>query len=224
MNQLNIHKSWLNGILPPLPESVKSILSDSTKPFYPKPEHVFRSFEEPFNKTSLVIIGQDPYINLCEGLNDTQVPQAVGLAFSIPKTCKKLPPSLKIIFKVAKINPLKRENRGDISNWTKQGVLLLNAALTVEPGKSNSHASAWSKWSDNLIKNMSTRSKKPLVFLLWGEFAKKKVKFLDKTKHRIITTSHPSHLSAYRGFLASNCFEKANEVLKAIGQEPILWS
>jgi uracil-DNA glycosylase len=173
-----------------------------------------------FSKTSLenlkvVILGQDPY----HGKG-----QAQGLAFSTPKEIKN-PPSMQNILKEI-YEEFKKPSLcvdGDLTPWAKQGVLLINAILTVEEGKAKSHHNlGWEIFTDNIIKYISENCE-GIIFLLWGSPAIAKSKLIDKSKHYILTAPHPSPLSAYRGFFGCNHFIKANEILKNIGKEPINW-
>ncbi|QDF30349.1 uracil-DNA glycosylase [Halarcobacter anaerophilus] len=173
-----------------------------------------------FSKTSLenlkvVILGQDPY----HGRG-----QAQGLAFSTPKEIKN-PPSMQNILKEI-YEEFKKPSLcvdGDLTPWAKQGVLLINAILTVEEGKAKSHHNlGWEIFTDNIIKYISENCE-GIIFLLWGSPAIAKSKLIDKSKHYILTAPHPSPLSAYRGFFGCNHFIKANEILKNIGKEPINW-
>lgn len=183
---------------------------------YPAAEDIFRAFNllEP-EQVKVIIIGQDPY----HGPD-----QADGLAFSVSKT-PKLPPSLKNIFKaIAQTtgSPSQCMN-GDLSPWSKQGVLLLNATLTVEKGKANSHQSyGWQGFTDYVIEKMGTSST-PKVFLLWGSFAHKKKGLIQNPEHKIFMTPHPSPLSAYRGFFEHPQFLETNQFLQEQGQKPIIW-
>ena len=181
-----------------------SELGDNT-PIYPPKDLVFNAFRltSPDN-LKVVILGQDPYIN--EG-------EAMGLAFSVPEG-KKIPPSLRNIFK--KLD--KKPPSCDLSHWAEQGVLLLNTALTVRAHSSNSHSSQWRKITNNIIKYLSDRFEN-LVFILWGGNAFSKVEFIDKDKHRVLVSSHPSPLGC-RKLMKGNCsfndcdhFNQCNSIL-----------
>jgi uracil-DNA glycosylase len=192
---------------------------------FPKKENIFKTlFYFPPEDIKLVIIGQDPYIGY-EIINNIKVPQACGLSFSVPKSHKKIPPSLKNIFKEIKNNYPNYEipNHGSLKKWVKkEKILLLNAALTVIEGKSNSHAKLWKNFTDNLIKFISDKNEKT-IFLLMGNFASNKKYLIDEEKHKIFITVHPSPLSATRGFFGCNVFIKINDCLVENGQEPIKW-
>lgn len=187
-----------------------------TKKIYPDKEDVFKAFRlTSFEDIKVVIIGQDPYYN--EG-------QADGLAFSVKKGVKT-PPSLKNIFKELVDNTgISYPTSGDLSNWAKQGVLLLNSTLTVEDKKPNSHVNyPWSIFTDSIIKYISDY-KSNVVFILWGNFAIKKSQLIDSNKHLILQSSHPSPLSARHSFLGSKVFSKCNLYLEKCGVEKIDWS
>ena len=167
-----------------------------------------------FSDTKAVIIGQDPY----HGEN-----QAHGLAFSVQKSVP-IPPSLLNMYK-----ELQQElgcyipNNGFLEKWAKQGVLLLNAALTVRDGMANSHrGKGWEIFTDCVIEKLNTRTE-PVIFLLWGNNAKEKARLITNPHHHILTTVHPSPLSASRGFFGCGHFAKTNELLMEMGREPIDW-
>ncbi|KAK3600791.1 hypothetical protein CHS0354_020468 [Potamilus streckersoni] len=150
----------------------------------------------------------------------------MGLSFSVPKGIN-IPPSLKNIYKELDRDPeisgFKEPDHGCLEKWSKDGVLLLNATLTVEAHKPNSHASfGWQKFTDHVIKTVSDCGSSS-VFVLWGGFAHKKEKLIDKSKHKVIKTAHPSPLS-FNKFKGCGCFSECNKYLKEIGQTPIDWS
>jgi uracil-DNA glycosylase len=182
-------------------------------PVYPAPKNIFRAFDLcPFDKVKVVILGQDPY----HGPG-----QAQGLCFSVP-TGFPLPPSLQNIFKelAEDLGGSPRQN-GDLSDWAEQGVLLLNATLTVRAGQAGSHqGKGWEAFTDAVIQKLS-QEREGLVFLLWGAYAIKKSALIDGKKHLILTAPHPSPLSAYRGFLGCKHFSKVNAYLK---NEAVVWS
>lgn len=168
---------------------------------YPEDENVLRAFElTRFEDVQVVILAQDPYFN---------PGQADGLAFSVPDG-QKIPPSLMNIFKeLGEDSP----ESGDLSLWAEDGVLLLNTVLTVERGKPNSHKKlGWQKFTDKIIKSLSDE-REGLVFLLWGAEAQKKEKLIDTDRHHVLKTSHPSPLSARKGFLGCGHFEEAERLL-----------
>lgn len=187
----------------------------SSNECYPPQNQIFRAFDLcALNKIKVVVLGQDPY----HGNN-----QANGLAFSVGNDLK-LPPSLKNIFKELKDDmsiPIPKE--GNLESWAKQGVLLLNATLTVRAHEAGSHQKmGWEKFTDRAIQLIS-ESTKNVVFLLWGGYAQKKIKLIDESKHLIIKSPHPSPLSSYRGFFGSKPFSKINSYLEEKGKEKINW-
>lgn len=192
---------------------------------FPNPKYVFRTlFYFRPEETKLVLLGQDPYIN-SEIDNDKTIPQACGMSFSVPKVHKKIPPSLKNIFQEIKNSypESKIPNNGYLKRWVKkEKILLLNSALTVFEGKSNSHQKIWSQFTDNLIKYISNNNPKT-VFLLMGNFAIGKSKLIDSKKHKIFTTVHPSPLSAYNGFFGCGVFKNINDYLETQNLDPIIW-
>lgn len=183
---------------------------------FPKAENIFKAFEfSPFGETRVVIIGQDPY----HGYG-----QAHGLCFSVqPKT--KIPPSLINIFKELNADLGKPiPETGNLEHWAKQGVLMLNATLTVRSGQAGSHkGKGWEKFTDAVIETLS-REKEGVVFLLWGGPAKKKGAKVDSSKHLVLTSGHPSPLAAIRGhWFGNRHFSRTNEYLEKTGQQPINW-
>ncbi|ABL02423.1 Uracil-DNA glycosylase [Candidatus Ruthia magnifica str. Cm (Calyptogena magnifica)] len=186
------------------------------KVILPYSKNWFKAFElTAFYKVKIIILGQDPY----HGLE-----QAHGLSFSVVQGVKK-PPSLDNIFKelYSDLN-IEPNQSSDLTHWATQGVLLLNSVLTVEAHKAASHANqGWEVFTDSIIKTLS-EERQHLVFILWGAYAQKKAIFIDKDKHLILTTTHPSPLSAYRGFLGCRHFSKANDYLKMHNQQVISWS
>lgn len=189
---------------------------------YPQREMVFNAMRiTSFAALKVVILGQDPYINEHPSLG----PEAHGLCFSVLNGIPA-PPSLQNIFKEIDESlhgGTRREVSTDLTRWAKQGVLLLNASLTVSAGRSNSHASlGWQKVTDAIIGAVSEK-KENVVFMLWGAFAQKKAELIDFRKHLVLKTSHPSPLSAHRGFLGSGVFVRCNLYLQKNGITPIDW-
>ena len=186
------------------------------KECFPKPENIFKAFElSPFEDTKVVIIGQDPY----HGFG-----QAHGLCFSVqPET--KIPPSLINIFREIE-NDLGKSlpTHGNLEHWAQQGVLMLNATLTVRRGEAGSHhGKGWEKFTDAVIQKLSEEQEN-LVFLLWGGPAQKKGRKIDSSKHLVLKSGHPSPLAANRGYWFGNRhFSKANDFLSSVGKEPIDW-
>ena len=186
-----------------------------TKSIFPPAGKIFAAFDAcPADNVKVVILGQDPYHG--EG-------QAHGLAFSVKKGIA-IPPSLVNIYKELNTSlGCYIPNNGYLEKWARQGVLLLNASLTVRKDMANSHSDiGWQIFTDNIIKLLNKREE-PVIFLLWGSFASKKSLFIDKKNHYVLTTTHPSPLSAHRGFLGCNHFKTANEILVKNNKEPIDW-
>lgn len=184
---------------------------------YPHKENVFNAFKyTPFCNIKVVIIGQDPYPN--EG-------QANGLAFSVHHNCTILPPSLKNIYKEINNNGnyLKPLDNGCLIHWAKQGVLLLNTILTVEKKKPMSHSNCGWKIFTNKVIHCINKFKKNIVFLLWGSAAQKTKYLINQKKQFVLSSSHPSPLSAYRGFFGCNHFYKTNQILLKINKTTIQW-
>lgn len=167
-----------------------------------------------FENTRVVILGQDPY---------HEIGQAHGLAFSVQRGVK-IPPSLVNIYKELNSDlGIKIPSHGKLSAWAKEGVLLLNATLTVREGMANSHKDiGWAIFTDNIIKILS-KSNKPIVFILWGGNARSKKKYITSENHLVIESAHPSPLSAYNGFFGSKPFSRANKFLVSKGCLPINW-
>ena len=223
----------MTAINPQIEESWKAILSDEFKKDYflrlkqflldekkrntihPNGEDIFNAFNyTPFTKVKVVILGQDPY----HGNG-----QAHGLSFSVPDGVKQ-PPSLKNIFKeLAEDLQIPIAQTGNLTSWAKQGILLLNATLTVRSKEAGSHQKkGWERFTDAVIEKISTE-RKGIVFLLWGKFAQNKAKLIDKQKHHILTSPHPSPFSAYSGFFGCKHFSKTNIILKEKGLSKIDW-
>lgn len=185
------------------------------KIIFPHSDHRFRAFDlTKLADIKVVILGQDPY----HGDN-----QAHGLCFSVHETMA-IPPSLRNIFKEIKTEfPAHRFTHGNLENWAKQGVFLLNSVLSVEKAKAGSHANqGWEIFTNNTIRFISDNQKN-IVFLLWGAYAQKKSALINADRHLILTAPHPSPLSAYRGFFGCGHFAKANNYLKKCGKTPINW-
>ena len=185
------------------------------KIIYPPGSLIFNAFDKtPFTKLKVLLLGQDPY----HGPG-----QAMGLSFSVPKGVRP-PPSLINIFKELHDDvgvPI--ANTGDLTPWALQGVMLLNAALTVRAGDPNSHSKiGWHQFTDAVIKKASTE-KEGLVFLLWGSFAHQKRELIDQTKHLVLKAAHPSPYSADKGFFGCRHFSKTNEYLVQQKQDPVDW-
>lgn len=187
----------------------------SGKTIYPAKKDIFKAITLcPLDQVKVVIVGQDPY----HGPG-----QAMGLSFSVPNGVR-LPPSLQNIYKeIANEFNCSIPKSGDLTHWAKQGVLLLNATLTVEHAQANSHAQwGWQQFTDKII-HLLNDAEQPIVFLLWGSFAAKKCAFINNPKHLILKAPHPSPLSAHRGFFGCGHFKKANEFLENHQRDPIIW-
>lgn len=224
MEQLNpkIEKSWLEVLKhefeAPYFIALKQFLLDERKKHqvYPRGSQIFAAFDHtPFSEVKVVILGQDPY----HGFG-----QAHGLCFSVPDGIS-FPPSLQNIFKEIK-NDLGIEIpvNGNLEKWARQGVLLLNATLTVRAGCAGSHqGKGWEKFTDQVIRVIS-QHKENVVFMLWGNYAIAKKSIIDSNKQQLLTAPHPSPLSASRGFIGCRHFSKANSLLKKNGFALIDWS
>ncbi len=184
------------------------------KMIYPAGPDIFRAFAlTPVPQVRVVILGQDPY----HGPG-----QAHGLAFSVPEGVA-LPPSLQNIFAELRNDVGAAPRSGDLSAWARQGVLLLNATLTVEAHQAASHQQrGWERFTDVVIQRIAAQ-RAPLVFVLWGSSAQRKAALIDATAHTVLRAPHPSPLSAHRGFFGSRPFSQINAALQANGQPPINW-
>ena len=187
----------------------------ATVPVFPPPKLIFNAFGLcPFDEVKVVILGQDPY----HGIG-----QAHGLCFSVPDGVS-VPPSLKNIYKELKSDlNIPISDSGNLERWARQGVLLLNATLTVEANKPGSHQGlGWEQFTDAAIEKISNE-KDHVVFLLWGKYAQMKGEKIDTQKHLVLTAPHPSPFSAYTGFFGCKHFSKTNEYLKSHGEKQIEW-
>ena len=219
---VQIEESWKQVLADefqqPYFHAVKSFLvaeKNAGRVIYPPGPLIFNAFNKtPFGKVKVVILGQDPYINPGE---------AMGLCFSVPKGVRT-PPSLVNIYKeINRDLGLPIPAHGDLTHWTEQGVLLLNATLTVQAGASNSHKDiGWQKFTDAVIRRIS-EGREGVVFLLWGTFAKGKKVLIDEMKHHVLEAAHPSPLAG-NAFHGCGHFSRTNEILKKQGQAPIDWA
>jgi len=220
--KIDLEPGWLAQLEPefqqPYMQNLKEFLRSEKqqgKVIYPDSKNIFNAFNSaPLDQVKVVILGQDPY----HGPG-----QAHGLCFSVQPQVPP-PPSLKNIFK-----ELQRDlgcpipNHGYLQSWAEQGVLLLNATLTVEQGQAGSHQKrGWENFTDRAIETVN-RECEGVVFMLWGSYAQKKAQFVDREKHCVLTSSHPSPLAAHRGFLGCGHFSQANEYLSSRGEQPIDW-
>lgn len=189
------------------------------KVIFPPSPLIFSAFNHtPFEQVRVVIIGQDPYHGLDKG-----IPQAHGLSFSVPAGVAQ-PPSLQNIFKeISSDLGVKMSRNGDLTPWAEQGVLLLNATLTVEQSNAGSHqGKGWEAFTDAAIVALNTH-RESLVFVLWGSYAQKKGAFINENKHLVLKSVHPSPLSAHRGFFGNRQFSQINQYLIQQNQTPIHW-
>jgi len=200
-------------------KNLKSFLQEEKKKgyqIYPKGTDIFNALNmTPFNQVKVVILGQDPY----HGTG-----QAHGLSFSVQKGVA-IPPSLKNIYKELEgdIEGFKMPNHGNLTHWAEQGVLLLNATLTVRASEAGSHQNrGWEIFTDEIIKALSQK-RDHIVFLLWGKYAQQKASLIDQKKHYVLTAAHPSPFSAYNGFFGSKHFSKTNQLLVQNNEKPIDW-
>lgn len=221
-SEIKLEHSWKQQLIEefskPYMQSLKDFLrqeKQAKKTIYPKGNEIFNAFNfTPYDQVKVVILGQDPY----HGPN-----QAHGLCFSV-KPGIAIPPSLLNIYKELKsdlgVQPVKH---GYLEPWAKQGVLLLNSVLTVENGRAASHqGKGWEKFTDQVIAKLNAREK-PVIFVLWGNYAQRKGEFIDQNRHHVLRSPHPSPLSASRGFLGNKHFSTINTILISEGLEPINW-
>ena len=218
---VRIDESWRQVLQPEFDKPYFELLTDFVRHAYrttqcfPPAGQIFRAFDLcPFDKVRVVIIGQDPYHD---------VNQAHGLCFSVQDGVK-IPPSLDNIYK-----ELNRDlgkpipTTGNLTHWAEQGVLLLNATLTVEAHRAGSHqGKGWEELTDAAIQALKNQ-RSNIVFMLWGSYAQRKGQFIDRRRHLVLTAVHPSPLSAYRGFIGCGHFSQANAYLQQNGQTPIAW-
>ncbi len=224
MSDINpvIDESWKKVLIeefqkPYFKEIKKTLIEEKEKyRIYPPGNLIFNAFNQtPIEKVSVVILGQDPY----HGPG-----QAHGLCFSVPQGIAQ-PPSLVNIFKEIRDDlgiPIPKT--GNLEKWAQQGVLLLNAMLSVRANSAGSHQKiGWETFTNQVIQTISDK-RDGIIFLLWGRFAQEKAKLIDPNRHTILTAAHPSPLSAYNGFFGCKHFSKTNEILKKMGKKPIDWA
>lgn len=222
-NQVQLESSWMEQIgdefEKPYMKALKQFLVEEKqqgKVIYPEGKNIFNALDTtPFDKVKVVILGQDPY----HGPG-----QAHGLCFSVLPGVR-FPPSLQNIFKeIQQEMQLPMAQHGCLQSWAEQGVLLLNATLTVEQAKAGSHqGKGWEQFTDAIVHKLNEK-REGIVFLLWGSYAQKKGAFIDQQRHAILKSPHPSPLSAHRGFLGNGHFVKTNELLRGRGEKEIDWS
>lgn len=222
MPHVKIHPSWEEVLkdefekpyFAELVNFVKKEYANAT--VYPEGKNIFRAFELcPFESVKVVILGQDPY----HGKR-----QANGLCFSVNSDVA-LPPSLQNIYKEIEDNlNVKMLQKGNLDNWAAQGILLLNATLTVRANQAGSHQhKGWEPFTDAVIKVIADKCEH-VVFILWGRYAQEKGNVIDRSKHFVLSAAHPSPFSAYNGFFGCKHFSKTNEYLAKIGEKPIDWA
>lgn len=222
MADVKIHESW-KAILAdefdqPYFDNIKNALVEDREndiTVYPPRSLIFNAFNTtPFDEVKVVIIGQDPYHGPA---------QAMGLSFSVPRE-QKVPASLRNVYKELKTDVgAEPAKHGDLTKWAKQGVFLLNAILTVRHKSPGSHKSiGWAQFTDAVIKRISSE-KEGVIFLLWGNYAKKKKEIINELKHHVLESAHPSPLAG-NAFLGNKHFSKTNTILKRSGSTPIDWS
>ena len=224
MSKIDLHPSWLHHLQSefeaPYMRELRAFLVDEMKKgktIFPEPKLWFNALNTtPFEDVKVVVLGQDPY---------PTPGHAHGLCFSVRPDVRPLPKSLINIFTELKEDTgIDRFHNGYLQGWAEQGVLLLNAVLTVEAGKPGSHqGKGWERFTDKIVEVLNEK-KEGLVFVLWGSYAQKKGAVIDASKHLVLKSPHPSPLSAYRGFFGSRPFSKINAHLKSRGTAPIDWS
>lgn len=219
--EVRIEASWKQALGDEFNEEYFAELSSfvkqeyATATVYPPPKHIFNAFDLcPFDEVKVVMLGQDPY----HGKG-----QAMGLCFSVPEGVR-VPPSLRNVYKELRDDlgvPI--SETGDLTGWARQGVLLLNATLTVRAGQPGSHqGKGWERFTDAIIQKLSDK-REHLVFMLWGNYARAKKVLIDSDKHLVLEAAHPSPYSASNGFFGCRHFSKANEYLKRWGIEEVKW-
>lgn len=222
-NSVRLDPNWMTVVgdefEQPYMKALKDFLQQEKaagRTVYPKGGDIFNALNTTsFDKVKVVILGQDPY----HGPD-----QAHGLAFSV-RSGTALPPSLQNIYKeIEREFEVKMPRRGDLTGWARQGVLLLNATLTVQAANAGSHQGrGWERFTDAVIRALNDRGEH-IVFLLWGSYAQKKCAFIDRARHLVLQAPHPSPLSAHRGFLGCGHFKQANAYLVQHGRTPIDWT
>ena len=221
MKELHLETAWKKHLSSVTDSTSFQSLADflrqeyEKKEVYPAQENIFRAFDAcPFDSVKVVILGQDPYHGEC---------QANGLCFAVSEGVK-LPPSLKNIFKEIEADLSHTiETEGNLERWAEQGILLLNATLTVRAHDPGSHQKkGWEEFTDAAVSALSSE-REGIVFMLWGNYAKAKGESIDTKKHLVLTAAHPSPFSAYNGFFGSKHFSQANQYLKKKGEREIEW-
>ena len=218
---VRIEESWRKALASQWESPQFGALADfvrseyATKQVFPPAAKIFAAFDAcPFDRVKVVILGQDPYHD---------VGQATGMCFSVSPGVQ-MPPSLVNIFReVCDDTGAPMPADGDLTRWARQGVLLLNATLTVQAHRPASHAGhGWEEFTDEAVRRLNA-DRSGLVFMLWGSHAQRKGAFIDRNRHLVLSSPHPSPLSAYRGFFGNHHFSLANDWLRKHGQTPIVW-
>ncbi|WP_422133519.1 uracil-DNA glycosylase [Endozoicomonas sp. ALD040] len=222
MQEIRLEPSWKSHLQSEFNKEYMQVLRSfllnekaAGKTIYPKGSEYFRAMElTPFEQVKVVILGQDPY----HGPG-----QAHGLSFSV-RPDVRIPPSLINMYKELQNDlGIPPASHGCLEHWAEQGVLLLNSVLTVEHKQAASHQKrGWEQFTDRVIAELNNK-REGLVFILWGSYAQRKGQFIDRSKHRVLQTVHPSPLSAHRGFFGSRPFSQANDYLTSRGVQPIDW-
>jgi uracil-DNA glycosylase len=222
-DRIRLHPSWKSRLLPelsgPRMQSLRSFLTEQRQrghTIYPPPALIFNALDStPFDAVRVVILGQDPYIG---------PGQAHGLSFSVPEGTPA-PPSLVNIFnELQRDLGITRPGHGNLSAWAQRGVLLLNSVLTVSAGQSGSHQNrGWEEFTDRIV-DLLVQERSNLVFLLWGSYAIRKGRLIDRSRHCVLTAPHPSPLSAHRGFIGCGHFGKANAYFRGCGLPEMNWA
>ncbi len=220
---VRIHESWREVLQPEFDSPYFAALADfvhreyASGTVYPPGRLIFHAFDRtPFDKVKVVVLGQDPY---------HEPGQAQGLAFYVPPGIRTPPSLLNIAKEISDEFPRPGQPASipNLLSWADQGVLLLNATLTVAAGRAGSHQGhGWETFTDAVVRELASR-REHLVFLLWGSYAQRKGAFIDRTRHLVLTSAHPSPLSAHRGFFGCGHFRKANDYLAKNGLSPIAW-
>lgn len=221
--KVRIHESWREVLQPEFDSPYFAALADfvhreyASGRVYPPGRLIFHAFDRtPFDKVKVVVLGQDPY---------HEPGQAQGLAFYVPPGIRTPPSLVNIAKEIADEFPRPGAPMSvpDLISWADQGVLLLNATLTVAAGRAGSHQGhGWETFTDAVVRELASR-REHLVFMLWGSYAQRKGAFIDRSRHLVLTSAHPSPLSAHRGFFGCGHFRKANEYLAKNGLGPIAW-
>lgn len=220
--RIDLEPGWLARLAPefdqPYMQDLRAFLLAEKRrgvQIYPESANWFAAFRAtPFEKVKVVVLGQDPY----HGPG-----QAHGLCFSVPPGVPPPPSLLNVFAELERDLGLPRPRHGCLSHWAEQGVLLLNSVLTVERGRAASHqGKGWERFTDRVVEVLNAH-REHLVFLLWGSYAERKGRIVDRTRHLVLVSPHPSPLSAYRGFIGNGHFSSANRYLEQHGESPIDW-